>query len=1375
MILKCQSCSQKFSGRQDARTCSVTCRKRLQRSRSRLSNELQSVKRDFTVAKQAVESAVAGVVDSVEHELASIPVASESESGAISLGTAPTNQWPTHFEDLESAPAVIENQSTTKPEPTSFEAGQTATGTDPGGATVARSLEVAAAQPAPVGQSQGPAPPPPASAPVEIAGTAPFQSSDAAVGTAGHAAPQPELPVSTPTTGQSASEALPTQPVDQLTPSTVASQLDATPVSVEPAIPLEAPSSVVLSAPDETQPSLMAPLASHQPPPANNQLAVPGEATATQPAEPLLRLDQDQTAAAAESLDAPISQSKPASSMVINSPSETNAAFEPIEEATPAAAAGVADDFRRNFRPTLNRLFSFQQHPLAIGLTAMILIMVVGLVSYARLFGQRASFTPMSSQVDKTLTANHADRLNINRDTLIADGHAFYATGTGLFRNRVDSTSAFAIQNAASDDVLVIDTTNGRVGVGGAPVGAATFQVFGDSAASGAVSAAGGFAVLDANGLTINGNQLCNADGCLTPSQIEVSQLPDSVTLQGNSFNGPSELVQNTAAGALPALSGTNLTNLNASALTSGTIDNARLDPTVSLLGQTIESAELTDGTIVDADIAAGAAIAYDKLNLTNSVVNVDISATAAIAYSKLNLTDSIIAADLTADSVGSSEIATDAVGSDEISADAVTAIEIATGAVASAEILNGSIINEDIAAGAAIGWTKIDKAGSSLADLSVRSASDIDSGTLADARLSTNVALLDGTGPQTFTGNTRFNGTILHQNAVDSTGAFQVQNAAGTSNLLIADTTNSRIAIGQAAASYKLDVNGDINITAGNVYRINGTAVCSGAGCTAAAGSGDYIQNQTAVAQVAGFNINGSATAGSFIGDGASLTNLSGSNIASGTVADARLSANVTLQGNTFNNANQLVQLDGTTRLPVVSGVNLFDLDASNISIGTLVDARLTTNVPLKNAANIFTATNTFRRDAITAFAIQNAAGSANIFVADTNDSRIAINQATANYTLDVAGDVNIGIADEYRIGGNPICDASGCVPASGSNNYVQLQAATPGVQQTGHANISGTILAGLFSGSGASLTSLNASNVSSGTLADSRLSTTVTLQGNNFNGASQLVQLNGSTQLPAVSGVNLTNLNASNLASGTVPEARLSANVALLSGTGPQTFSGNNAFTGSLLHQNAANSTTAFQIQNSAGTSNLLIADTTNSRIAIGQAAASYALDVNGDVNLTAGNAYRINGTIVCDASGCTAGTGSGNYIQNQSVADQTADFRISGSGRANTSILTPILDTATAVGLTIAGTNATSLSLCNSAACNTVQLGTNADADAINIGDGLDTLTLTGSSASTIVFNGSTITAAELNVLDSGITLSSETNGDYVESITGGNGLT
>jgi hypothetical protein len=52
------------------------------------------------------------------------------------------------------------------------------------------------------------------------------------------------------------------------------------------------------------------------------------------------------------------------------------------------------------------------------------------------------------------------------------------------------------------------------------------------------------------------------------------------------------------------------------------------------------------------------------------------------------------------------------------------------------------------------------------------------------------------------------------------------------------------------------------------------------------------------------------------------------------------------------------------------------------------------------------------------------------------------------------------------------------------------------------------------------------NASNIASGTLSDSRLSSAVTTQGNTFNGASQLVKLDASAKLPAVDGSNLTNL---------------------------------------------------------------------------------------------------------------------------------------------------------------------------------------------------------------------------------------------------------
>lgn len=62
---------------------------------------------------------------------------------------------------------------------------------------------------------------------------------------------------------------------------------------------------------------------------------------------------------------------------------------------------------------------------------------------------------------------------------------------------------------------------------------------------------------------------------------------------------------------------------------------------------------------------------------------------------------------------------------------------------------------------------------------------------------------------------------------------------------------------------------------------------------------------------------------------------------------------------------------------------------------------------------------------------------------------------------------------------------------------------------------------------GNVADVDTTNASNISSGTLSDSRLSSAVTTQGNTFNTANKLVQLDASAKLPAVDGSNLTNLN--------------------------------------------------------------------------------------------------------------------------------------------------------------------------------------------------------------------------------------------------------
>jgi hypothetical protein len=101
---------------------------------------------------------------------------------------------------------------------------------------------------------------------------------------------------------------------------------------------------------------------------------------------------------------------------------------------------------------------------------------------------------------------------------------------------------------------------------------------------------------------------------------------------------------------------------------------------TATVTNKSIDSDNNTITNIVNANIKAGAAIAYSKLALTGELVNGDISASAAIAYSKLNLSGSILNADINA-----------------------------AAAIAYSKLnLSGSLVNADISAGAAIARSKV-------------------------------------------------------------------------------------------------------------------------------------------------------------------------------------------------------------------------------------------------------------------------------------------------------------------------------------------------------------------------------------------------------------------------------------------------------------------------------------------------------------------------------------------------------------------------------------------------------------------------------------------------------------------------------------------
>jgi hypothetical protein len=120
-----------------------------------------------------------------------------------------------------------------------------------------------------------------------------------------------------------------------------------------------------------------------------------------------------------------------------------------------------------------------------------------------------------------------------------------------------------------------------------------------------------------------------------------------------------------------------------------GTTDTQTLtNKTINAANNTVSgitSAMITDGTIVNADINASAAIAYSKLALTGTITSSDIA------------NDTIVNADINTAA---------AIASTKIAGTAVTQAD--TGTVTSTMIADGTIVNGDINASAAIAFSKI-------------------------------------------------------------------------------------------------------------------------------------------------------------------------------------------------------------------------------------------------------------------------------------------------------------------------------------------------------------------------------------------------------------------------------------------------------------------------------------------------------------------------------------------------------------------------------------------------------------------------------------------------------------------------------------------
>lgn len=521
------------------------------------------------------------------------------------------------------------------------------------------------------------------------------------------------------------------------------------------------------------------------------------------------------------------------------------------------------------------------------------------------------------------------------------------------------------------------------------------------------------------------------------------------------------------------------------------------------------------------------------------------------------------------------------------------------------------------------------------------------------------------------------------------------VTTAGGTSGTIAVFTGSNSIGnslLSQAAGT--VTVNGNINLVTGNQFQINGTQISSA--------------NLSNDANLAKLNATQTFTGSNLFKP--SLNSVTAFQIQPSASTTPVFNADTTNSRIGIDNAAPTTDLDvGPAALGVsqIVQIRLGDLllqsqQGAASGVSALTTRGSNGNLTLDGASGSslylspFTTNNNFL-----------AAGGGNVRVGNTT---------APSYKLDVAGSVNVTSGNTYKINGVDICTASGCTAASGSGNYIQN-----GTTVQTNANIA------IQSVADASVSLLIKARA---TQSADYLRITDSLNAlifdvDNFGG----VHVTG----------KLTNDGAVGIGNSASSGEQLRVFAASASTLG--------------LTVNAAATQTADLIELKNSTGEVLTSFGATGQLTLGRIAtlggvqagsvkfADGTLDNFGATlntsTLTASRTISLPdeaGTICLRTStncGFAASSGSTNYIQNQSAADQTADFRISGTGRANTALQTPLLDTAAAGTLSLGTTNATAIAL-NKA---TTVTG--------NLNQSGGTLSLAGNAASSITTSAGALT--------------------------------
>ncbi len=540
--------------------------------------------------------------------------------------------------------------------------------------------------------------------------------------------------------------------------------------------------------------------------------------------------------------------------------------------------------------------------------------------------------------------------------------------------------------------------------------------------------------------------------------------------------------------------------------------------------------------------------------------------------------------------------------------------------------------------------------------------------GTVADGRLSPNVALLGA--DQSFAGAQRLTNTA---NVLVGT---HTGDGSGLANL----TASSLSGSAPSAVSFTGTLAGDVTGTQkGTVVSAVGGAsaasVASGANAANAAASANTAN--TIVKRDSGGNFAAGTVIGTFLGDGSGLTGLNGANL-TGTVPDGRLSANVALlrADQSFAGAQRLINaanvLVGTH---IGDGSGLVNLAGSSLS-GSVPSAVSFTGTLAGNVTGTQKGTVVSVVGGASAASVASGANAANAAVSADTANTIVKRDSGGNFA---AGTVTGAFAgDGSALTGLNAANLTGTVADGHLSANVALLGADQSFAGAQRLTNTANVLVGTHTGDGSGLANLTASSLSGS--APSAVSFTGTLAGNvtgtqkgtvvsAVGGASAASVASGANAANAAASANtantivkrdsggnfaagtvtgtflgdgsgLTGLNAASL-TGTVPDGRLSANVALLGA--------DQSFAGAQRLINAANVLVGTHIGDGSGLVNL----TGSSLSGSAPSAVSFTGNLAGDVTGTQ------KGTVVSVVGGASAASvASGANAANAAVSADTAN---------------------------------------------------------------------------------------------------------------------